>query len=92
MEPRITLQDTPKGLYELMLNIETYLKKSGIPHSLLHLIKIRGSQINGCGYCLDMHHKDSLKAGETFQRMYLSAGVERVTGLYRSGKSSIKSH
>ena len=71
MEPRITLQDTPKGLYELMLNVENYLKKSGIPHSLLHLIKIRGSQINRCGYCLDMHHKDSLEVGETFQRMYL---------------------
>lgn len=71
MEPRITFAETPKGLYELMQNIETYLKKSGIPHSLIGLIKNRASQINGCGYCLDMHHKDVIKAGETFQRLYL---------------------
>lgn len=71
MEPRITFAETPKGLYELMQNIETYVKKSGIPHSLIGLIKNRASQINGCGYCLDMHHKDAIKAGETFQRLYL---------------------
>lgn len=71
MEPRITFQDAPKGLYELMRNIETYLKNCGIPHALLELIKTRASQINGCGYCLDMHHKDALKAGESFQRLYL---------------------
>ncbi|HEX6226251.1 MAG TPA: carboxymuconolactone decarboxylase family protein [Chryseolinea sp.] len=71
MEPRLTLQDAPRGMYELMSNIETYLKKSGISHSLIHLIKVRASQINRCGYCLDMHHKDTLKAGETFQRLYL---------------------
>lgn len=71
MEPRITLAETPKGLYELMQNIEIYLKKCGIPHSLIALIKVRASLINGCGYCLDMHHKDALKSGETFQRLYL---------------------
>jgi AhpD family alkylhydroperoxidase len=68
---RISLEETPEGLYATMLNTEKYLRKSGIPHSLLHLIKVRASQINGCGYCLDMHHKDALKAGETFQRLYL---------------------
>ena len=71
MEPRITFHETPKGLYELMQNIEVHLKKSGLPHDLLYLIKVRASQINGCGYCLDMHHKDAIKAGETFQRLYL---------------------
>lgn len=71
MESRITFQEVPKGWYELMSNIETYLKKCGIPHPLIELMKTRASQINRCGYCLDMHHKDALKAGETFQRLYL---------------------
>ena len=71
MEPRITFHDVPKGWYELMQNIEIHLKKSGIDHSLIHLIKVRASQINRCGYCLDMHHKDAIKGGETIQRMYL---------------------
>ena len=71
MEPRVTFQDVPKGWYELMRNIEDYLKKSGSPHSLIHLIKVRASQTNRCGYCLDMHHKDALKEGENIQRLCL---------------------
>lgn len=70
MEPRITFEEIPSGFYPLMQNIEAYLKKS-ISHSMLHLIKVRASQINGCGFCLDMHHKDAIKAGEDFQRLYL---------------------
>jgi AhpD family alkylhydroperoxidase len=68
---RITYAETPKGLYAAMLNTEKYIKESGIPHALIELIKTRASQINRCGYCLDMHHKDALKAGETFDRLYL---------------------
>ena len=71
MEPRIKYQDAPKGMYEVMTNVEAYLKKCGIDHSLIELIKIRASQINRCGYCLDMHHKDALKDGESIQRLYL---------------------
>ena len=71
MEPRIKFEEVPQELYGLMRNIENYLKTSGLPHSLLELIKIRASQINGCGYCLDMHHKEATKAGETVQRLYL---------------------
>lgn len=70
MEPRINFAELPDGLYPLMKNIEVYLKKN-ISHPLIGLIKMRASQINGCGYCLDMHHKDATKAGETTQRLYL---------------------
>jgi len=70
-EPRISFQEFPKGFYATMANTEKYLKECGIPHALIELIKIRTSQINHCGYCLDMHHKDALKAGETFDRLYL---------------------
>lgn len=68
---RISYQDAPKGLYEAMRNIEKYLNESGISHKLFELIKTRASQINRCGYCLDMHHKDAIKAGETIERLYL---------------------
>lgn len=70
MEPRITFAEFPEGLYPLMKNIEVYLKKT-VPHPFIGLIKMRASQINGCGYCLDMHYKESTKAGETNQRLYL---------------------
>ena len=41
-----------------------------LEHSLLRLVEIRASQINGCAYCLDMHTKDARAAGETEQRIY----------------------
>ena len=71
MNPRINYQETPQGLYKAMFGIENYLNSCGLTHTEIHLIKVRASQINGCGYCLDMHHKDALKAGETFDRLYL---------------------
>lgn len=71
VKSRIEMQEIPASMYQLMANIEKYLKQCGIPMSLLELIKTRASQINKCGFCLDMHHKDALKEGETFQRLYL---------------------
>lgn len=68
---RITYQETPKGLYQAMLNTESYISNCGLSHTLIELIKVRASQINRCGYCLDMHHKDAIKSGETFDRLYL---------------------
>jgi AhpD family alkylhydroperoxidase len=51
--------------------VEEYLKDCGLDHRLMHLIKIRASQINGCAYCLHMHTADALKAGETAERIFL---------------------
>ena len=53
-----------------MLGLEKYLHDCGLEVGLLHLIKLRASQINGCAYCLDMHWKDLKSIGETEQRMY----------------------
>lgn len=56
---------------EAMLVLEKYLAGSGLEASLLHLVKMRASQMNGCAYCLDMHSKDARAGGETEQRLYL---------------------
>jgi AhpD family alkylhydroperoxidase len=69
--PRIEFRDTQKGFYDTMANTEKYLKSCGLSLTIIELIKTRSSQINGCGFCLDMHHKDALAAGESFQRLYL---------------------
>ena len=50
--------------------IERYLHDSGIDIKLLHMLKLRASQINGCAFCIDMHWKDAKAAGETEQRLY----------------------
>jgi AhpD family alkylhydroperoxidase len=57
--------------YEALSSIEAALRTGPIPKATLELIKIRSSQLNGCAYCLDMHHLDALAAGETQARLYL---------------------
>jgi AhpD family alkylhydroperoxidase len=58
------------GAYHAMLGLEHYLHDSGLEEGLLHLIKLRTSQINGCAYCIDMHWKDLKSIGESDQRLY----------------------
>jgi AhpD family alkylhydroperoxidase len=70
MTPRIALQNHWKGLMDGMMATERYLKGSTIDQKLLVLMQHRVSQINGCGYCLDMHHKDAIHLGETELRLH----------------------
>lgn len=53
-----------------MLALERQVRASGLEESLLDLVKLRASQINGCAYCIDMHTKDARARGETEQRLY----------------------
>jgi len=53
-----------------MFGLERYLRSSGLEASLLNLVRLRASQINGCAYCHDMHSKDARAHGETEQRLY----------------------
>ena len=55
------------------------LAQSALPMSTQELVKIRASQINGCGMCLDMHTKDALKEGETVQRLTMVAAWREAT-------------
>src|SRR6478735_8074186 len=50
---------------------EAAIKDSGLEYSLIELVKMRASQINGCAYCLHMHSADARKAGESEARRYL---------------------
>jgi AhpD family alkylhydroperoxidase len=58
------------GLGQAMLALQHQVETSGLEHSLIELVKLRTSQINGCAYCLDMHTKDARALGETEQRIY----------------------
>ena len=77
MEPRFDLAKVTPAVYRAMLTLEHQVGKLGIEPALLHLIKLRASQINGCAYCIDMHSKDARAGGETEQRLYaLNAWAE----------------
>ena len=71
---------SPDG-FKAMRALQAHVDGCGIEHTLLELVKMRASQINGCAYCLDMHTKDARAAGETEQRLYLLPAW-RETGLY----------
>ena len=69
-------KSSPQGV-AVLRHLNSYVEGCGLEHSLLELVKIRASQINGCAYCLDMHTKDACAAGENEQRLYtLSAWRE----------------
>ena len=70
MEPRIDFLKVGQGAINALLGVEKYVHSSGLEPTLLDLIKLRASQINGCAYCIDMHWKDLRAAGETEQRLY----------------------
>jgi AhpD family alkylhydroperoxidase len=70
MDARINYAKAAPGVIEAMLGLVRYLHKSGLEESLVNLVNLRASQINGCAYCLDMHWKDLRAAGEGEQRLY----------------------
>ncbi|MGA3087460.1 MAG: carboxymuconolactone decarboxylase family protein [Terriglobales bacterium] len=70
METRIAYAKVAPGAYRAMLGLEQYLHGCGLEESLLNLVRLRASQINGCAYCIDMHWKDLRAAGESEQRLY----------------------
>lgn len=70
MQPRIDYTKVSPDAVKAMFGLQAYVNRSSLEHSLLHLVKMRASQINGCAYCIDMHSKDARAAGETEQRLY----------------------
>lgn len=70
MESRFDYAKSAPGGVKAMLGLEQYLHTCGLEESLIHLVKLRASQINGCAYCLDMHWKDLRALGEAEQRLY----------------------
>ena len=71
MSTRIDIQSASQGAVQAMLQLQDYVNQSGLESSLLELVKMRASQINGCAYCLDLHAKEARAAGESEQRLYL---------------------
>jgi len=71
MKSRIEFHKASPAAVTAMLALQNYVNGCGLEHSLLELVKLRASQINGCAYCIDMHTKDARAAGESEQRLYL---------------------
>jgi AhpD family alkylhydroperoxidase len=71
MESRLDYQRIAPGAAQAMRALETYVRQCGLERSLIHLVKIRASQINGCAHCLEMHTREARADGESEGRLYL---------------------
>lgn len=71
MTTRIDFYKVAPEAMKPMMAAEAYLRECGLERSLIELVKMRASQINGCAFCLDMHAHDARKAGESEERLYM---------------------
>ncbi|MFI5732731.1 carboxymuconolactone decarboxylase family protein [Kribbella sp. NPDC051587] len=78
---RINLMETELGgkLSKRFAGLAMLIEHSTLPGTVKELVNIRASQINGCGFCLDMHTKDATAAGEDPQRLHLVAAWREAT-------------
>lgn len=70
-------QASPEA-YRAMAGLERFIRESGIEHSLLHLVKTRASQMNGCAYCIDLHSKDARAEFSEAELMNLTMAVVAI--------------
>ena len=70
---RLDFAKASPSAYRALAALEHAVRDSGLEHSLLELVKLRASQINGCGFCVDMHASDARKAGESERRLHAVA-------------------
>ncbi|QOZ72341.1 carboxymuconolactone decarboxylase family protein [Bradyrhizobium arachidis] len=71
MKPRMNFYQAAPETMKALMALEEQIQSTGLEKSLIELVKIRASQINGCAFCINMHTEDARKRGETEQRIYL---------------------
>ena len=76
---RLTLPEAAPATYAALHQVEAAIANSGLERSLIELVKMRASQINGCAFCLDIHARDARAGGETEQRLYVLSGWHEST-------------
>lgn len=71
MKPRIQFFNAAPDLIKQVQVLNKAVDECGLEQGLLHLVKLRASQINGCSFCVDMHSKEAMRDGDTQQRVFL---------------------
>lgn len=71
MKQRMDFFATAPAIMKQVVMLNQAVEESGLEHSLLHLVKLRASQINGCSFCVDMHSREAMRDGESRQRVFL---------------------
>ncbi len=82
MTPRVNPYVAAPELTKLLIDFGTAVAQAGLEPSVMELVKIRSSQINGCGICLKMHSREARKRGETEERLYMLNAWREAPSLY----------
>lgn len=92
MEVRLNLMENPIApkLIKYINSPGKVVSESSLPAATQELVKIRASQINGCGFCLDMHTKDATEAGETQQRLNMVAAWREAKVFTEAEKAALE--
>ena len=78
MKARMDFRKASPQSAKAISDLHVFVRKCGLEHALLELVKLRASQINGCGHCIDMHTKELRADGESEQRLYLLSAWREV--------------
>ena len=92
MDARLSLADNPVGgrALKYIVSANRVVSDSTLPAATLELVRLRASQINGCGFCTDMHTKDALHAGETVTRLNLVAAWREATVFSEAERAALE--
>jgi AhpD family alkylhydroperoxidase len=92
MEPRLDIMNNNVAgkVVKYIVSASKAAADSPLPAATQELVKIRASQINGCGFCLDMHTKDAAEAGETPLRLNLVACWREATVFTEAERAALE--
>ncbi|PTX95666.1 carboxymuconolactone decarboxylase family protein [Opitutus sp. ER46] len=90
VQPRLDYAEATPEVLQAMLALQRAVDASGLEPSLLDLVKVRASQINGCAFCLDMHHRDAVQRGETSARLYLLNAWHEAPGYTARERAALR--
>ncbi|WP_347354774.1 carboxymuconolactone decarboxylase family protein [Intrasporangium sp.] len=81
-QERLSIKDTVPEAYAAVLGMERFIHSQGLAPGLIHLVKIRASQLNGCAFCLSMHHHEARQDGEKQSRLDMLSAWREAAFLY----------
>ncbi|MEV7387402.1 MULTISPECIES: carboxymuconolactone decarboxylase family protein [unclassified Streptomyces] len=92
MDARLNYYGNPVAgkVLKHLLSVSKELSGSTLPATIQHLVEVRASQINGCGFCTDMHTKEAAHAGETSVRLNLIAAWREATVFTRAERAALE--
>src|SRR3954470_21361512 len=91
MEPRIDLLASEIGVKvaRRIASVAAVIAQSTLPKATQDLVMLRASQINGCGFCVDIHTKEAAAAGETPLRINLVAAWRHATAFTEAERAAL---